>query len=35
MYGSVKSWVTAGSSSAPIFTSDLLTSSLLSACQNW
>lgn len=35
MYGSVKSWVTAGSSRAPILTSALLMRSLLSACQNW
>ena len=35
MYGSVNSWVTAGSSSAPIFTSEAFTSSLRWACQNW
>ena len=35
MYGSVKSWVTAGSSSAPILTPDRLTASFLLDCQNW
>ena len=35
MYGSVKSWVTAGSSSAPILVSERFTSSFLLDCQNW
>ncbi len=34
IYGSVKSCVTAGSSRAPILTSDALTSSFFLACQN-
>ena len=34
MYGSVNSWVTAGSSSAPIFTPDLLIASFSAARQN-
>ena len=35
MYGSVKSWVTAEISSAPIFTSERLTWSFFLLCQNW
>ena len=35
MYGSVKSWVTAGNSSAPILTSKRLISSFILLCQNW
>ncbi len=35
MYGSVKSWVTDGSSRAPIFTPEALISSFLNDCQNW
>ena len=34
MYGSVKSWVTAGSSPAPILTSERFTSAFFRDCQN-